>query len=359
MRISVFYFVIFLSIFASCSSEGEIEEEVIIDIVPSNLVIDIDIFGKSSDNPYGDGSGIVNFNAQATDAVSYGYRINNGSEFQTTDGSYQYSFDTTQGVENNEVTVIAYSNTNDSISSSRTFTVSYYLGTPPVWADEFFQNGSPNNENWTYDLGDGGWGNNELQTYTNSSSNVKVEDGLLKIIAKKNGSGYTSSRLKSQGLFKFTYGRVDVRAKLPASAGTWPAIWMLGSNFTSVSWPRCGEIDIMEQTGWDKNKVLGTSHWYDTASAGYAGYGLDTNVSNTSSEFHVYSVEWNASSIRIYVDGAQYYVLSSGSSSISSTPFDKDFFIILNIAMGGNLGGTIDANFTEDSMEIDYVRVYQ
>ena len=142
--------------------------------------------------------------------------------------------------------------------------MSYYIGTPPVWADEFFQTGSPNNENWTYDLGAGGWGNNEVQTYTNSSSNVKVEDGLLKIIAKADGSGYTSSRLKSQGLYQFTYGRVDVRAKLPASTGTWPAIWMLGANFPSIGWPYCGEIDIMEQTGWDKSKVLGTCHWFDT-----------------------------------------------------------------------------------------------
>jgi hypothetical protein len=361
MRISIFYFVIFLVILSSCSSDtvSDVEPDMMNDIIPTNLVINIDILGADSNNPYGDGSGIVNFNSQATNGVSYGYRINNGGEVMSVDGTYQYTFNSVEGVENHDISVVAYSSTNNSISGSEIIAVSYYEGTAPIWADEFFQNGSPNSQNWTYDLGAGGWGNNEVQTYTNSSSNVKVEDGLLKIIAKKNGSGYTSSRLKSQGLFKFTYGRVDVRAKLPASAGTWPAIWMLGSNFTSVGWPRCGEIDIMEQTGWDKNKVLGTCHWYDTGSSGYAGYGLDTNVTNSSSEFHVYSVEWNSTSIRIFVDGAQYYVLSSSSSSIPSSPFENDFFLILNIAMGGNLGGTINPNFSEDSMEIDYIRVYQ
>jgi len=328
-------------------------------ITPSNLVLTANIEGADTNNPYGNGTGIVNFNAQATDAVSYGFVINGASEVQSTDGTYQYTFNSVEGIENHDVRVVAYSSTGDSADLTDTIPVAFYIGAPPTWADEFFQDGSPNSENWTYDLGAGGWGNNESQTYTNNSSNVKVEDGLLKITAKANGSGYTSSRLKSQGLFKFTYGRVDVRAKLPSSAGTWPAIWMLGSNFTTVSWPRCGEIDIMEQTGTDKNKVLGTCHWFDTASSSYAGYGLDTTVSNTSSEFHVYSVEWNANSITIFVDDVQYYVLSSGSSSIANTPFDKDFFLILNVAMGGTLGGNIPANFTEDSMEIDYVRVYQ
>jgi len=328
-------------------------------ITPSNLVLTSSIEGADTSNLYGNGSGLVNFNAQATDAVSYGYIIDGGSEVQSVDGTYQYTFNNVEGIDNHEVTVIAYSSTNNSIDTTDTIPVAYYIGNPPTWADEFFQDGSPNSDNWTYDLGAGGWGNGEAQTYTNNSTNVKVEDGLLKIIAKANGSGYTSSRLKSQDLFQFTYGRVDVRAKLPSATGTWPAIWMLGSNFSSVSWPRCGEIDIMEQTGQDKNKVLGTCHWFDTASQGYAGYGLDTNISNSSTEFHVYSVVWNASNITIYVDDVQYYVISSNNSAIPSTPFNKDFFLILNVAMGGTLGGTIDPNFTEDSMEIDYVRVYQ
>lgn len=328
-------------------------------IVPSNLVVTTAVDGADNDNPYGNGSGVVNFNAQATDAISYGYIIDGGSEVQSVDGTYQYTFDSVEGIENHDITVVAYSSTNDSIDTTETHAVSYYVGEPPVWADEFFQDGAPNSENWTYDLGAGGWGNNEVQTYTNNVSNVKVEDGLLKIIAKANGSAYTSARLKSIGLFEFTYGRVDVRAKLPSSAGTWPAIWMMGANFPSVGWPRCGEIDIMEQTGWDKNKVLGTCHWFNTSNSSHASYGLETNISNASSEFHVYSLEWDANTIRILLDGVQYFVMSSNGASIPSSPFQSDFFMILNVAMGGTLGGTIDPSFTEDSMEIDYIRLYQ
>lgn len=328
-------------------------------IFPSDLVLTATIDGADTNNPYGNGTGVVSFNSQATDAVSYGYVVDGGSEVQSVDGTYQYTFDSLEGVENHDITVIGYSSTNNSISITETIAVSFYIGSPPTWADEFFQDGLPNSNNWTYDLGAGGWGNNELQTYTNNAENVNVENGTLKITALANGGGYTSSRLKSQGLVQFTYGRVDIRAKLPSSGGTWPAIWMLGSNFTTVGWPRCGEIDIMEQTGWDKNKTLGTCHWYNTSSSSNANYGLDTTVSTSTSEFHVYSVEWTANSIKILVDDVQFFVMSSGSSSIPSSPFQNDFFLILNVAMGGSLGGTVDADFTEDSMEIDYVRVYQ
>ncbi|WP_179344216.1 glycoside hydrolase family 16 protein [Winogradskyella ursingii] len=329
------------------------------DIIPSNLVLNTTVQGADSNNIYGDGSGVVDFYAQATDAVSYGFVIDGNTEVMSTDGTYQHIFDDVEGVENHEVIVNAYSSTNDSIDSSDTIAVAYYVGTPPVWADEFFMDGAPNSENWTYDLGAGGWGNGEAQTYTNNSENVKVEDGLLKITAKANGSGYTSSRLKSLDLFEFKYGRVDVRAKLPSSAGTWPAIWMMGASFPEIGWPRCGEIDIMEQTGMDKNKVLGTCHWYNTSTSGVASYGLDTSITNASTEFHTYSLIWDANSIKILLDDVQYYVISSNNASIPSTPFQSDFFLILNVAMGGTLGGEIPSGFTEDSMEIDYIRLYQ
>tara|TARA_R110002167_G_scaffold63841_5_gene180558 strand:+ start:284 stop:1900 length:1617 start_codon:yes stop_codon:yes gene_type:complete len=224
-----------------------------------------------------------------------------------------------------------------------------------VWSDEFDVDGAPDASNWTYDLGAGGWGNNELQTYTNSTENAIVEDGVLKIIAKTNGSGYTSARLKSQGLRAFTYGRIEVRAKLPASTGTWPAIWMLGSNFSSVGWPNSGEMDIMEQKGWEKNKVLGTFHWQDSASNSYAGYGLETTASTSTTEFHLYSLEWTPSVIYVLYDDVPYVTFANN----GNLPFNADFFFILNIAMGGNLGGTVDTNFTQDTMEVDYVRIYQ
>ena len=328
-------------------------------IFPSNLAVSSLVVGADSNNPYGDGTGVVNFSAQAVDAVSYGYVIDGGTEVASVDGNYQFIFDDVEGIENHDITVIAYSSTGDSIDNNDEIAVSYYVDEPPVWADEFFQTGSPNSNNWTYDLGAGGWGNNEVQNYTDNLTNAKVENGLLKITAKAEGSGYTSARLKSQGLYQFTYGRIDVRAKLPASAGTWPAIWMLGANFPTLGWPRCGEIDIMEQTGWDKNKTLGTCHWFNTSNSSTASYGLDTNVSTSTSEFHVYSLIWDATSIKILVDDTQFFVMNSSSSAIPSSPFENDFFIILNVAMGGSLGGTIPSNFTEDSMEIDYVRVYQ
>ena len=226
-----------------------------------------------------------------------------------------------------------------------------------AWSDEFETDGAPDATKWTYDLGaNSGWGNNELQTYTDTAENAKVEGGSLIITAKADGSGgYTSARLKSQGLYNFTYGRVEVKAKLPASQGTWPAIWMLGSNFTSVGWPQSGEIDIMEQTGGDKNTTLGTCHWFDSASSSNASYGETTSIANASSEFHLYTVEWTEQAVKIFVDDIKFYELTND----STLPFNADFFLILNVAMGGSLGGTVDDAFTEDTMEIDYVKVFK
>jgi len=225
-----------------------------------------------------------------------------------------------------------------------------------VWEDDFNNDGAPSAANWTYDLGAGGWGNGELQTYTKNTENVKVAGGSLIITAKADGAGgYTSARLKSQGLRKFKYGRIEVKAKLPAAQGTWPAIWMLGSNYPTVNWPTCGEIDIMEQKGSDKNTTLGTCHWFNTSSSSKASYGQTTAVSDASSEFHLYTVEWTDTAIKIYLDDAPFYELANS----ADLPFNADFFLILNVAMGGSLGGNVEATFTEDTMEIDYVKVYQ
>jgi len=223
-----------------------------------------------------------------------------------------------------------------------------------VWSDEFDTNGTPDAANWTYDLGDGGFGNQELQTYTNDAENVIIEDGILKIMAKADGAGgYTSARLKTKDLQAFTYGKIEVRAKLPVSQGTWPAIWMLGANIDEVGWPECGEIDIMEQTGQDKSTTSSALHFPDNF-AGDAPTNSTANETSTT-EFHNYAVEWTAESIKFSVDD-EFFFSYDNSADI---PFNSDFFIILNVAMGGTLGGTIDPAFTEDVMEIDYVRVYQ
>lgn len=224
-----------------------------------------------------------------------------------------------------------------------------------VWQDEFDVDGAPDSAKWTYDLGTGtdGWGNFEEQTYTSNADNVIVAGGSLKITAKASGGSYTSARLKSENLYEFTYGRVEVRAKLPASQGTWPAIWTLGANFDTVSWPACGEMDIMEQTGQDKNTTLGTLH-YPGMSGGNADGG-SIEVATSTSEFHDYTIEWTPDVIKIVVDNEIFHTVINS----ASLPFNSDFFFILNVAMGGSLGGTIDPAFTEDSMEIDYIRVYQ
>lgn len=227
-----------------------------------------------------------------------------------------------------------------------------------VWSDDFNTDGAPDATKWNYDLGrgDNGWGNNEKQNYTNSASNVIVQGGSLKITAKKEASGgadYSSARLKTDGKFKFTYGKIEIRAKLPIGAGTWPAIWMLGSNFATNPWPACGEIDIMEHVGNNQNVILSTLH-YPGHSGGGGNSGSKT-IPNVSTEFHTYKAIWSPASVTTYVDDVQIHKVPND----ASLPFNKDFFLILNVAMGGNLGGNIDAAFTQSSMEIDYVKVFQ
>jgi beta-glucanase (GH16 family) len=224
-----------------------------------------------------------------------------------------------------------------------------------VWSDEFNTDGAPDTTKWAYDLGIGtdGWGNNEAQSYTNASDNVIVADGNLKITAKKVGSDYTSARLKSEGKFDFTYGKVEVRAKLPVGGGTWPAIWMLGADYATNTWPACGEIDIMEHKGNEPNVIHGTLHY--PGNSGGNGNTNTTTITNASIEFHVYKTIWSPASVKIYVDDVLFHTVTN----TSALPFNKDFFMILNVAMGGTFGGTIDSAFTQSSMEVDYVRVYQ
>ncbi|WP_372974321.1 family 16 glycosylhydrolase, partial [Muriicola sp.] len=178
---------------------------------------------------------------------------------------------------------------------------------------------------------------------------------VLKITAKDDGAGgYTSARVKTENLREFTYGRVEVRAKLPSSTGTWPAIWALGANFETVGWPTCGEIDIMEQTGAEKNTVLSTVHF--PGNSGGGGITDSTPLPTSTTEFHVYTVEWTADALKFWIDEEPVHHTVSNDPS---RPFNDDFFFIMNVAMGGTLGGTVDPSFTADTMEIDYIRVYQ
>jgi beta-glucanase (GH16 family) len=340
MRSMPFYILAILLGLFSCSKKSDPAPQ---NLVPSNLVVNAN---ASSDN-----SGNVSFTATATNAVSYEYDFGNGI-FQTVPTgivTYQYPNGGTY-----TVNVTAKGSGGQTISKSLQVTVATALGL--VWSDEFNNNGAPDPAKWGYDLGGGGYGNNELEYYTNRPENVIVENGVLKIKAIKenyNGSAYTSARLLSKGKFEFKYGKVEVSAKLPAGVGTWPAIWMLGANANTVGWPDCGEIDIMEHRGNELNKIFGTFH-YPGHSGGNAD-GATKMISNATTAFHKYSLDWSASVIRIYVDDQLVHSLANS----ASVPFNHDFFLILNVAMGGTFGGSVDPNFSNAAMEVDYIRVYK
>ena len=231
-----------------------------------------------------------------------------------------------------------------------------------VWEDDFDTDGSPNAENWGYDIGRGsnGWGNGELQYYTDRLDNAKVEDGILKITAMKEnyqGASYTSARMLTMDKFEFTYGKVEIRAKLAGGGGTWPALWMLGANFPTVGWPACGEVDIMEYVGNNPGKIQSALH--NSESFGNTIHHKSTAVENETEIFHVYTMIWSEDQISFYLDGERYYTYRPASKNVQNWPYDKDHFLIMNVAMGGTLGGNIDSGFSSSTMEIDYVRVYQ
>ncbi|WP_445457616.1 glycoside hydrolase family 16 protein [Flavobacterium sp. HNIBRBA15423] len=259
----------------------------------------------------------------------------------------------------NRMVVRAIMGSDPSLAWYHTFTTTQPVQNPVVdytnlvFSDEFDIDGAPDTTKWGYDLGAGGWGNAEAQTYTDAPANATVSGGNLVITAIKSGSNYTSARLKSENKFEFTYGKVEVRAKLPIGGGTWPAIWMLGEDYATNTWPGCGEIDIMEHKGNVPNVIHGTLHY--PGNSGGNGNGNTTTIANASSEFHVYKAIWSPTSIQIFVDDVLFHSVPNS----NALPFNHDFFLILNVAMGGTFGGAIDSSFTQSAMEIDYVRVYQ
>jgi beta-glucanase (GH16 family) len=297
-----------------------------------------------------DNSGTVNFTAIATNAVSYEYDLGNGVFRTVANGllTYRYPASGTYAVN-----VISKSASGQTVSTRASVNVS--VARSLVWSDEFDAPGAPDPAKWGYDIGAGGWGNNELQYYTNRLDNAIISNGTLKIIAKResfSGSPFTSARLLSRGKFSFQYGRVDVRAKLPVGVGTWPAIWMLGNNIGSVGWPACGEIDIMEHKGSELNKIYGTLHY--PGNSGGNAIGGSRIATNVTTEFRVYSVEWNAQAIKFMIDDVEFFSFAN----TNTLPFNQPFFLLLNIAMGGTFGGAVDPAFNSGTMEIDYVRVY-
>lgn len=232
-----------------------------------------------------------------------------------------------------------------------------------VWADEF-EGTEVDTNKWTYEVNGSGGGNNELQFYTDK--NTVVEDSILSIIAKKetyNGREYTSSRIVSKYKGDFTYGRFITRAKNPVGAGTWPAIWMMPTMSVYGGWPKSGEIDIMEYVGRNPSKVSGTVH--TEARNGGNTPVKEYTLPTANSEFHNYEVIWEPGTIRWYVDGVKFNEVIYTPQFTQQYkynqvfPFDQDFFMILNLAIGGTLGGAVDDSIFPTAFEVDYVRVYQ
>ncbi|WP_228457786.1 family 16 glycosylhydrolase [Chryseobacterium sp. C3] len=199
-----------------------------------------------------------------------------------------------------------------------------------------------------------------MQSYTNSTNNVSLDgNGNLVITARKNGNAFTSARVKTQGLFSHAYGKIEARIKTPYGPGIWPAFWMLGDNINTVSWPQCGEIDIMELKGHIPNVVYGTLHGpgYSGGNAKTKAYGLQN--ARFDQDFHVFGVEWQENQIDFFVDGYLYHRVKSSDVS-GEWVYNHPFFLILNVAVGGNfVGFPTDGTSFPQSMYIDYVRVYK
>jgi len=340
---------------------------------PSNLVFEANIVGKDETHPNGDGSGTITLNFSADNATFYKINMGDGEPEQSTSlNELTYTY-TEAGLKTFDISISAY-NGDDFIASTISVTVQIGAsnGWNLIWADEFNGSGAINSSNWFHQTqlpGGGSWYNGEVQHYTNRTDNSYVSDGTLKIVAKKESftdqghtKQYTSARLNSK--FAFTYGRIEVSAKLPTGSGTWPAIWMLGkninedggywdANYGTTGWPACGEIDIMEHWGRNQNFVQSAMH---TPSS----YGGTINhdgqeISTASTEFHTYALEWTEEEMIFSVDDVVHYTYNPTPKDSSTWPFDADQYILLNIALEQG----IDSNFTESSMEIDYVRVYQ
>jgi beta-glucanase (GH16 family) len=319
------------------------------------------------------GSGKVAIHAGADNVEFFKFFFDELEEPITTDvgyASHTYEESGTYAIK-----VQAHSSESDFIFHEETIEVDVFIPMPTsgfttpesrsgmtlLWQEEF--NGSSiDAAQWTFEIGNNnGWGNNELEYYR--KENASIIEGKLMIEAKAEvfgGRNYTSTRMITKGKFDFKYGRVDVRAALPKGQGIWPAIWMLGANIDAVNWPKCGEIDIMELIGGGSgrdNKVYGTAHWFGDA---YASYGGSTTLTSGifNDEFHVFSIEWNQTYIIWYLDEVEFHRIDITPAQLSE--FHEDFFLILNVAVGGNWPGNPNTSTQfPQRMFVDYVRVFQ
>lgn len=363
MKLSPLFFTVILLF--SCDPKEPISSILLPTNLSTNIVID---------------EGLVEVQATADEANFYSfmfYDSGDSSYAESNDGNAEYTYsvageysvkvrahvtayDYIEITENIIISDVGYTG---GIPTTGYITPDSYPNYSLVWSDEF--NGSSLSSDWTHEIGNGswGWGNNEMQFY--KEENTVVEDGLLKITAKEESAAsfnYTSSRIKTQGLQSFQYGRIDVRAALPYGQGYWPAIWMLGENIGSAGWPSCGEIDIMELVGggsFNNRTIHGTVHWSDNgAHASYGDVSTLPSGEMYAEQFHVFSIIWDASSIRFLRDDIQYHDINISGSDFSA--FQNNFFLILNVAVGGNWPGSPNQNtLFPQTMAVDYVRVFQ
>jgi beta-glucanase (GH16 family) len=367
-KVKLIYF-LFLAVFASSCSQEDVDQKV---QLPSNLEVTVETLGKGS----------VKITALATNANFYkiNFGLPNVAPDRMTGNVITYAYREPGSF---TITVQAHATETDFISSSKTVDITpaelgigvpvtgyesplTYSGYNLVWNDEF--EGTSLSDNWVFEIGDGcpnicGWGNNELEYYRRE--NAEVKDGYLFITARQESFGnknYTSTRIKTQGKKSFTYGRIDVRAALPKGQGIWPAIWMLGDNITTVNWPACGEIDIMEMIGGNAdgrdNTVHGTVHWDNNGSYANFGGSKKKNSGIFKDDFHVFSIIWDAEKIVWLLDNVPYHEIDT--RPVGLDEFRKPFFLLLNVAVGGNWPGNPDGTtIFPQQMVVDYVRVFQ
>lgn len=344
-----------LLILLSCSKGSDYQPPA----TPANLSYTLQIEGATTGDPAGDGSGVVHLNLSGKNVTSYAVSLpteNKNYAVTGAAGTVDLTFGSGAGTTTKyPIQISAYCNT---VKVDTTLYASVYVtkaeepGTVLVWSDEF-EGTALNTDVWNYESGNLGV-NNELEYYTKDAANLQVKDGYLQITALKspnyNNSGwdYTSARINTQDKFSFTYGKVVIRAKIPGDDGTWPALWLLGSNINSVGWPACGEIDLMEEgtvTGFEN--ILSSLHWGQDVMQ-------SRKVTGSTTGFHEYSMDWRSDHIAFYYDGTLLYSQANN----SSMPFNQKFFLIFNVAVGGNMGGTTINLGSGSTMYVDYVRVY-
>lgn len=346
-----------LSVFllAACSKSGSSPES---SGAPTNLSISVKVVGAKTSAPNGDGSGKVDLSFSATNANAFQIVLptesNKTYTLSGSSGTVECVFTSAPGTTTEyPIKISAYHN---AVKKDTTIYVTVYCdptGQNIVWSDEF--DGTSLNTNiWNYEKGNLGV-NNEVEYYTSDAANISVKGGYLQITAlnspnySNSGYNYTSARINTYGKYSFTYGRVDVRAKIPGDPGTWPALWLLGNSInTGTSWPACGEIDMMEAgTVWGADVVGSSLHWG-------GDYSKTTKLSGSATDFHIYSMDWRADHISFYYDGTLLYTWTNDSGK----PFNAPFFFIFNVAVGGNLGGSTINLGSGSTMYVDYVRVY-